>query len=331
MSLNHLIYLKDCTPDDVKCLVAKARALKAGKTTLNFANKVLGMLFFNPSLRTRVSFETAMLRFGGHAVVLSPGQDMWALEYQTGTVMAQNRPEHVKDAARVLGRLCDALAIRSFASMQDFAQDMCDKTLKQFQKYATVPIISMESAIEHPCQGLADYMTMQESLGALAQKHCTITWAPHIKALPMAVPHSTLLASAHAGMHITLAHPPEFPLAQPYIQCAKSLAQSQGGSLSITHNQAQACRQADIVYAKSWGSQNHYGNNAWHSTHLKHYDNWQVHKNLCRNAQRFLHCLPVRRNLEVADDILDDPKSGIYDQAENRFWVQAAVLDEVLR
>lgn len=321
-------HFTDFSPKEINALVDASLEIKKGRH-LDLQGKVLGMLFFNPSLRTRVSFETAMVRFGGHAVVLSGGHDVWTMAFQEGTRMDGNAVEHVKEAAKVLSRLCDAIAIRSFSSMVSFEKDLEDQVIHSFKKYATVPVISMESAAEHPCQALADMLTMKERLGNTQRKKFVLTWAPHIKALPTAVPHSALLAGVYSGMDVILTHPKGFELGSNYLTHVRKIAKQLKTSFILSDNQKEACANADVVYAKAWGATCNYGDKNWHDAHLSQLHNWQVDAALCQNAQLFLHCLPVRRNVEVADDILDSAKSAIYDQAENRFWAQAAVLEKI--
>ena len=239
-----------------------ARRLKAGAAPEQAAvlrNRILTMVFFNPSLRTRTSFESAMLRYGGHAICLSVGGDTWKLEYRDGAVMDGEAAEHIKEAAPVLSRYGDLLAVRTFAGMKDPAEDAADPVLRAFARYATVPVINMESAAEHPCQGLADWMTMDEKLGGARGRRFVLTWAPQAKGLPMAVPHSAVLAAAAAGMHVTVAHPPGYDLNAAILEQAQNWCRAAGTELVVTQDQRPACRAADALYVKSWGSPACYG------------------------------------------------------------------------
>lgn len=330
MSIHHFTSFLDFTPEFIQNLVNDASEIKRGNRRPDFHDKTLAMLFFNPSLRTRVSFENAMQRFGGHTVVLAGnGAEVWALEYREGVMMNGHKVEHVKDAAKVLGRLCDAVAIRSFASMNSFQEDQADHVIHAFKRFSGKPVISMESAVEHPCQALADMLTIQERCGRVRGKKMTLTWAPHIKPLPTAVPHSALLAAAYSGMDVTLVHPPGFELGKNYLNRVAEITSKAGRSFTITQDQFKACQDAHVIYAKSWGATAHYGDQLWHDAHLPHLSDWQVSDTLCAHAELFLHCLPVRRNVEVSDSVLDSAKSGIYDEAENRYWAQVAVLASV--
>ena len=213
--MRHWLSLQEYEPRELAGLVDLARRLKAGGESEQAAilrNRILTMVFFNPSLRTRTSFEAAMLRYGGHAICLSVGGDTWKLEYRDGVVMDGEAAEHIKEAAPVLSRYGDVLAVRTFAGLKDAAEDAADPVLRAFARYATVPVINMESAAGHPCQGLADWMTVDEKLGGTRGRRFVVSWAPQAKGLPMAVPHSAVLAAAAAGMHVSVAHPPGYEL-----------------------------------------------------------------------------------------------------------------------
>ena len=236
--------------------------------------------------------------------------------------------EHVKDASKVLSRYVDALAIRSFAALKSLEEDLEEKVLRGFERYSEVPVVSMESACEHPAQALADMMTMKERHGSERVKF-VLSWAPHIKALPMAVPHSALLAAAHMGYDITLAHPGGFELAPSFLEHSRNVATQFGGSLTETNNQSDALYGATVVYAKNWAPTSAYGNQVILEQMLSAHSDWLMTGNKIKDAKTLLHCLPVRRNLEVSDDALDSPQSAIYDEAENRLWAQAALLDTI--
>jgi N-acetylornithine carbamoyltransferase len=328
--MNHFLGMLDFLPAELGRLVALARRLKAGEaadTARAIQGRILGMVFFNPSLRTRTSFEAAMLRFGGHAITLSAGGDAWRLEHRDGVVMDGDCPEHVREAAPVLGRYCDALGVRSFARMADAAEDAADAVLRAFAEHAGVPVISLESAVEHPCQGLADLMTLVEKLGSPQDKRFVLTWAPQVKGLPMAVPHSAILAAAAAGMNVTIAHPPRYELGARYVETARQWCREAGTSLEITHDQQAACREADAIYVKSWGSPALYGQPDAQAASFREHASWMVGpQHLHKPTTILMHCLPVRRNVVIADGALDDPRTAVVDEAENRLWAQAAVL-----
>jgi N-acetylornithine carbamoyltransferase len=329
--MRHWLNMLDYEPAELARLVRSARQLKEGSADAPaLGNRILTMVFFNPSLRTRTSFEAAMLRYGGHSICLNVGADTWALEYRDGVVMNGPAAEHIREAAPVLSRYGDALAVRTFAALRDAAEDAEDGVIRAFGRFATVPVINMESAAEHPCQGLADWMTIDEKLGGAAGKKFVLTWAPHVKRLPMAVSHSAILAAAAAGMHVTVAHPPGYELAPGMVDRAASWCAEAGTGFDVTSDQRAACRDGDVVYAKSWGSPALYGDDEGQSESFRRHADWTVTPAHLAAEAILLHCLPVRRNVVIADAALDDPRSVVVDQAENRMWTQAAILQDLL-
>lgn len=330
--VKHWLSMLDYEPADLAEIVSEARRLKAGASADALRGKILGMVFFNPSLRTRTSFEAAMLRFGGHAISLDVGGDTWNLEHRDGVVMDADRAEHVKEAAPVLGRYCDVLAVRTFAGLKSAAEDAADSLIRAFARYATVPLINMESAMEHPCQAMADWMTVVEKFGATRGRNFVLTWAPQAKAVPMAVPHSAAIAAAAAGMNLTIAHPRGYELTPAILDRARTWCEAAGGRFSITHDQLAACEKADVVYVKSWGSPAFYGDADAQKEDFRLNANWMVdRRHLIGQKTILMHCLPVRRNVVIADAALDDPRCVVVDQAENRLWTQAAILNRLLR
>ncbi len=326
--MRHWLSLLDCTPAELARLVAAARELKHGRRTDALRGKVLGMVFFNTSLRTRTSFESAMFRFGGHAICLNVGSDTWQLEHRDGVVMDTDKAEHIKEAAPVLSRYCDLLGVRTFAGLRDATEDAADGVIRSFARHATVPIINMESAMEHPCQALADRMTIEEKLDSPAGRNFLLTWAPHIKPLPMAVPHSAVLAAASAGMNVTVAHPPGYELHPAMLERAKAWCADKGAALTITHDRRDSSRMADVVYTKSWGAASLYGRPEAQRDSFAQHKDWMVDAKLLPSREAiFMHCLPVRRNVVMTDAALDDPRCVVVDQAENRLWAQAAILE----
>ena len=310
------------SPAELEFLLARAKALKKargkkGKRPLD--GKSVALVFFNPSLRTRVSFEVGIAELGGQPVTMSVGSESWSLEYRENAVMDQDKTEHIKDAAQVLSRFVDAIAVRSFPGMKSYDEDMSDPVISSFRKYSKVPIINMESALWHPCQAMADALTVQEKFGKVKGKKVTLTWAYHPKALPMAVGNSFVAIMSQLGADVTIAHPPEFALPQGFLDSLPRAPR-------IVHSKAEGLEGAQVVYAKSWGGASYYG---------KWEDEKKVREGLkswiCDSVPKsatFMHCLPVRRNVEVADAVLDS--SAIYDEAENRLHVQKAILSELL-
>lgn len=331
--MRHWISMLDWEPQELAGLVDDAiRAKRGAAPDLHAAirGRILVMLFFNPSLRTRTSFEAAMLRHDGHAVCLNAGSDTWALEHRDGVVMDGPAAEHVREAVPVLGRYGDALAVRSFAGLRNFDDDAEDALIRAFERHSTVPVINMESASEHPCQGLADWMTMVEKIGDLRGKRFALSWAPHIKPLPMAVPHSAILAAAAAGMQVTVAHPRGYDLNPEIVTRAASWCAASRAEFTVTNSQQPSVRSADVVYAKSWGAAGLYGDAAAQAADFRDHAGWQVTAKHLGPSSRLMHCLPVRRNVVIADDALDDPRCVVVDQAENRLWAQTSILARLL-
>ncbi len=283
------------------------------------AGKRVGLLFLNPSLRTRLSTQVAAQNLGMDAVVFNVDKEGWALEFAEGAVMNGTTVEHVKDAAPVLGQYFDILCIRTFPGLQNRDEDYAEQIINQFIKYAGVPVVSLESATLHPLQSLTDLMTIQESIAAtqlIKKPKVVLTWAPHVKALPQCVANSFaqwITAANFADVVIT--HPAGYELSDSYTNGA-----------TITHDQAAALEGADFVYVKNWSSYNDYGkvfctDPTWMLTtnSLKH-----------SNDAKVMHCLPVRRNVELSDEILDSPQSLVTKQAGNRVWAAQAVLSTIL-
>ena len=330
--MKHFTRIADLGVAGVAQVLDQAQAWKRQGPGAHLAGKLLGMVFFNPSLRTRASFEAAMIRGGGNAIVLDVGNGVWKLEDRAGAVMDGDRPEHIKEAIPVLGRYADALAVRTFGALQDDDADAADPVLNAFRALAGVPVISMESAREHPCQGLADLLTVRENFGATKGLPVTLTWAPHIKPLPKAVPHSFLLTAAAAGCEVRVAHPPGFDLHPGVLEQAQAYARESGGSVSITHDRKAALAGSRVVYAKAWGPDTRQVPAAEATVRVQQHKDWILDTSAMAAARdaAFLHCLPVRRNVEVADAVLDGPASRVIDEAENRFHVQRVLLHRLM-
>ena len=330
--MKHFTHIADLGVAGVAEVLDEAQAWKRQGPGAHLAGKLLGMVFFNPSLRTRASFEAAMIRGGGNAIVLDVGSGVWKLEDRAGAVMDGDRPEHIKEAIPVLGRYADALAVRTFGALQDDDADASDPVLNAFRALAGVPVISMESAREHPCQGLADLLTVRENFGATQGLPVTLTWAPHIKPLPKAVPHSFLLTAAAAGCEVRVAHPPGFDLHPGVLEQARAYARESGGSVSITHDRKAALAGSRVVYAKAWGPDTRQVPATEAAVRVQQHKDWILDASAMAAARdaAFLHCLPVRRNVEVADAVLDGSASRVIDEAENRFHVQRVLLHRLL-
>jgi N-succinyl-L-ornithine transcarbamylase len=277
-------------------------------------NKTLGMLFFNPSLRTRFSTQKAAHNLGMHAIVMNLNNEGWTLEFEDGKVMDGNSAEHIKEAAQVVSQYCDVIAIRSFPSLTNKQKDEQEYVISAFVKYATVPVISLEGSSEHPLQAVADALTIAEYSKRVKPK-VVLTWAPHPKALPHAVPNSFVKVMKLANVELVITHPEGYEL-NPEITAGAA----------ITYNQEEAFENADFIYAKNWSCYNDYGKIL--STDVE----WTVtteKMNLTNNA-KFMHCLPVRRNMIVSDDVLDSENSIVIQQANNRTFAVQAVLTKIL-
>jgi N-acetylornithine carbamoyltransferase len=328
--MKHFTHFRDLGPELASTLIQRARELKAGQGSQALRHKILGLLFMDPSLRTRTSFDAAAIKLGGQAISLDVGQGVWGLEYLEGVPMNGDKPEHVKEAAGVLSQYCDVLGVRAFSHGEGLASDEADRVINAFRRHASVPLISLESAREHPCQGLADLMTAQEQFGDLSKVSIALTWAPHIKSLPRAVPNSLLLTAAAMGCQIRVAHPLGYALAPEVTSEAQSYAKATGAKIDFYTQQAPALKDAQIVYAKSWGptdalvaSPSDPSLASWMPT-LKHFESSHADAKL-------LHCLPVRRGVEVAHEVLDSERSAVLQEAGNRLWVQMAALEWLLQ
>jgi N-acetylornithine carbamoyltransferase len=327
--------LEEWGDDAVEELLALAARVKRGEIEGGLEKKVLAMVFLDPSLRTRTSFETAMFLHGGHGVVLEPGKGSWPLETETGAVMDGDSVEHIADAARVLGRYADALGVRAFPRGRDWSVARQDPIVRSFARYCEKPVINFESARRHPCQALADAMTLREKLGDPSGKRFVLTWAWHPKALPTAVPASAALAAARLGMEIVIARPEGYELDPEDTALIRKLAQQYGGEfVHIIDDPDDALVGADAVYVKSWGSVKLYGKAEEEAELRAGLRDWRLTPGRLRGTRGgkgiVMHCLPVRRNVEIDDAVLDGPNSVVVDEAENRLHAQRALLLELI-
>lgn len=325
----HFLSTIDYSVAELNHLIDSALEFKRGKESNTLAGQSIALVFFNPSLRTRASMQVAIYEMGGNAVVLEPGGTSWTLEHREGVVMDGDKTEHVIEFVRVLSRYCSAIGVRTFAALKDWQEERLDPILNAFAKYSAVPVINLESAMHHPCQAMADMMTIREKLG-VGRKRVVLTWAWHPKPLPMAVPNSFALAAAQMGHDVVVAHPPGYELDEQLQQSMAAFASKNGGSLSLTNDIDEAFDGAQVVYAKSWGSKNFYGATEEDiATREDYRGRWIVdeEKMARTNAAVFMHCLPVRRNVIVTDQVIDSSASVVIDEAENRLHAQKAVLE----
>ena len=304
---------------DINALLKKALSYKSDpfKDKLLGSNKRIGLIFLNPSMRTRLSTQIAAQNLGMEAIVFNAGQEGWAWEFEDEAIMSGSTVEHVKDAAPILGKYFDILAIRTFPSLKNREDDYSELYINQFIKYAGIPVISLESATLHPLQSLTDIITISESFKKKRKPKIVLTWAPHVKPLPQCVANSfSQWVNAWEGSDFVITHPEEYELDTKF----------SNGATIIT-DQDEALQGADFVYVKNWSTYNDYG---------KIYCNdprWMLtNKKLKQtNNARVMHCLPVRRNVELSDEVLDGRNSIVTQQAANRVWAAQAVIREILQ
>ncbi|HSR15268.1 MAG TPA: N-acetylornithine carbamoyltransferase [Gemmatimonadales bacterium] len=333
-SKRDFLAMEDWAPEAVDGLLDLATRVKAGAYPGGLEKKVLAMVFMDPSLRTRTSFETAMFLHGGHAVVLEPGKGSWTIETEIGAVMDGAGVEHIIEAARVLGRYADALAVRTFPKGTDWGVERQDPVIRNFARYSDKPVINLESVRRHPCQGLADALTLREKLGEPRGRKFVLQWAWHPKPLPTAVPASGAIAAAQLGMDIVMARPDGYDLDPDDMLAIGHLAQARGGSFTVTDDLNGAVDGADAVYVKSWGALGHFGRPEEEKAFRASLRHWRMTEALARSTRGgkgiVMHCLPVRRNVEIDDAVLDGPNSAVVDEAENRLHAQRALLLELI-
>ncbi len=333
--MKHFLTTADWSQDEIKALLNHAADLKTNPLQPLLEGKSIALVFFNPSLRTRTSFELGAWQMGGHAVVLEPGKGAWEMAFGDGEVMDGTAEEHVQEAARVLSRYCDLIGIRCFPKFSDWQVDRQDHVIKQFARYSTVPVINMET-ITHPCQELAHALALKEKLGNLEKKKYLLTWTYHPKPLNTAVANSSALISTKLGMDVTLLCPSaEYLLDERYLNLAQANAQAAGGAFNISHNIEEAYADAEVVYAKSWGALPYFGN--WEKEkplreQFKHFivDEQKMALTAHGGQGLFSHCLPARRNIKATDAVMDSPNSLIIEEAENRLHVQKALMAKLL-
>ncbi len=328
--MRHFTRFADLGADGLGGLVSRAFQFKHGEQPEALRGRILILLFLAPSLRTRVSFQVAMARAGGSAIVLEAGGGIWPLETGTGVVMDQDRVEHIEEALGTLGRYGDALAVRVFATLESDETDLADPFLNQIRERSAIPVISMESAAEHPCQGLADAMTLLERHPDARGLQVLLRWVPHVKPLPKAVPNSFLLTAAALGCRITVAAPTGFELPSAVVGAAQKLAAENGGAVTESMDLDAGISSSQVIYLKSWGPAGHPRATPVAGCHPR----WRFGRKEALGAPGdalFMHCLPLRRNVEIEETVLQDPRCRIFDQAENRVYVQQAALEWLIR
>jgi N-succinyl-L-ornithine transcarbamylase len=303
---------------DLDALVSEALMLKRDPYAFSHlgANKTMGLIFLNPSLRTRLSTQKAAMNLGMNVMVMNIDKEGWALEMEDGAVMNGSTVEHVKDAAAVMGQYCDIIGIRCFPALADRKDDYSEKVLIRFMKYCRIPVISLESSTLHPLQSFADLITIKENWKEKRKPKVVLTWAPHIKALPQAVANSFAEWMNRSEVEFSITHPEGYELASDFAKGAK-----------VIHDQEEALKGADFVYVKNWSSYNEYGkvlctDPGWMLT---------LDKLKETNSAKVMHCLPVRRNVELSDEVLDSEHSIVLQQANNRLFAAQAVIKQMLQ
>jgi N-acetylornithine carbamoyltransferase len=328
--MTHFLNTQDWSRADLEHLFSLAARYRRDRHGDALRGKGVALLFFNPSMRTRTTFELGTFQLGGHAVVLQPGKDAWPIEFAPGVVMDGEAEEHVAEVAQVLGRYVDLIAVRAFPKFVDWSVDREDRVLAAFAKHSPVPVINMET-ITHPCQELAHVMALRQHFGTddLRGKKYVLTWTYHPKPLNTAVANSALTIATRMGMDVTLLCPtPEYVLDERYLGWAQANVAESGGSFAVSHDLEAAYRGADVVYAKSWGALPYFG--AWgpEKPIRDQYRHFIVDeaKMALTNDGVFSHCLPLRRNVKATDAVMDSPRCLAVSEAECRLHVQKAVM-----
>jgi N-acetylornithine carbamoyltransferase len=331
--MRRFIDLADFSRDELLALIELARRLEARPEPQALAGKVLGLLFMNPSLRTLASFQSGMARLGGASFVITPGNGTWQIETRDGVVMDGSAAEHVREGVPVLASYCDALGIRSFADGKDLAADLSEQKFAAMADLVDKPLINLESAVNHPCQSLADWKTLDE-IGIPRHGKFVLSWAYHPRGLPLAVPASTVHMAALRGMEIVVLQPQGFALPAAIMDKAHSAAVAAGGSLRVSSDRREALEGAHVVYVKEWAYTASYGDDAADAAARRDLKDWCLSEAWFSGARadcRLMHCLPVRRNVAIADSLLDGPRSVVLRQAYNRMPAQMAVLYRLLK
>jgi N-acetylornithine carbamoyltransferase len=327
--MKHFVAIENHTKEELDKLIKKAQYYKKHPTDNVMKGKSIVTMFFNPSTRTKTSFDIAAYQLGGHAVCIEPGKSSWGIEIEEGTVMEGDAEEHLKDATKVLCRYADLLAVRCFPKFVNWKEEKEDPVIKSMVKWSSKPVINMET-ITHPCQALAMMMAIKEKWKNPKKKKFVLTWAYHPKPLNTAVANSAGTIASMFGMDITIAHPKGYDLDPYYVDFMKKQCKKNGAKFEIVNDMEKAMEDADFVYAKSWGKLSEYGNfnMAEHAKNKK----WIVDekKMALTNNGYFSHCLPLRRNVKATDGVLDSNNSLIYDEAENRLHVQKAIMAKLL-
>lgn len=331
--MNRFIDLAQLERDEILALLALAQRLQAHPEPRALAGKILGLLFLNPSLRTLASFQAGMSRLGGASFVINPGRGSYLMESRLGAVMNGAAAEHIREGIPVLASYCDILGIRAFGAHESLEEDLADASFNAMSALVDKPLINLESAANHPCQALADWKTLDD-LDVPRGGRFVLAWAYHPRALPLAVPAAAVHMAAMRGMEVVVLRPEGYALPEPILAKARRAAAASGGSVRETHDRREALAAARVVYAKEWGSTAHYGDAEADARLRAQLTDWCIRESWFAGAARdcrLMHCLPVRRNTAVADEVLDGPRSVVQHEAFNRLTVQMAVLYSMLK
>ena len=325
--------LADFSADEINALLSLARRLEEQPEPAALEGKVLSLLFLSPSLRTLASFQAAMTRLGGGSFVISPDMSIHGLETRPAIVMDGSAAEHIREAVPVIASYGDAMGLRAFAQRKDLEAEVADTEYRQLAELCPNPLINMESAINHPCQSLADWKTMDDLDVPSHGGRFVLSWAYHPRPLPLAVPAATVHMAAMRGMDVTVLRPDGFALPEAIMDKARSAAEISGGSVTETDDRKAALEDAHVIYAKSWSSTRNYGNRPLEEKLREELVHWCVSDDWFETTvsdARFMHCLPVRRGVVVTDEVLDGPRSVVIQEAQNRMWAQMAVLYQMM-
>lgn len=331
--MKQFLDLSDLPKERLEAVLKLGKELERNPRSTALNGRTIGLLFINPSLRTLASMQAGIAQLGGDSFLIQPGAGSWKLELREGAVMDGDAVEHVKEAIPVLAEYGDALAIRCFAEAKDLATDIEDRVMRKMAELCPKPLINLESAVSHPCQALADWKTLEDLKIPREKGKFVLSWAYHPKPLPYAVPASALNMAAMRGMDVTILRPEGFSLPAPIMTQAKNLARTSGATIRETSDRREAMEGAHVLYVKSWAAPQFYTNHAQELELRAPHKSWCVSESWFENARKdakVMHCLPVRRNVKIADEVLDGPRSVVIRQAGNRLHAQKALMCEML-
>ena len=331
--INEFYDLGSYSVDEINHLLDQSRRMESSPDPRLLEGKVLAMLFLNPSLRTLTSFQATMSRMGGGTFVISPEMSIHGLETKQGIVMDGSAAEHINEAVPAIASYADVIGIRALSKCENLEDDLADREFKEIRALCDIPVVNMESAIHHPCQSLADWKTLDDLSVPKNNGKLVFSWVYHPEALPLSVIGDTVHMAAMRGMDVTVLRPEGFEIPDQIMSRAKAAAELSGGNVLETANRTEALDGANIIYARSWSSTSNYGSRRIDRELRNQLEDWCVERSWFDNAHtdcKLMHCLPVRRGVEVDDEILDSNSSVVTLQARNRMYTQMAVLHELL-